>query len=87
MLDRVGLGADAGEELRHERERRVGVVRVDLEHVVAEVGQQPRGVLDGAHVDGSGRTPSDTGLVDQPIRSRPGSRPAASTNDPVSPAR
>ena len=24
---------------------------------------------------GSGRTPSDTGLVDQPIRSRPGSRP------------
>ena len=37
MLDDVGLGPDAGEELRHERGGRVGVVRVDLADVVAEV--------------------------------------------------
>ena len=87
VLDLVGLGADAGEELRHERRRRVGVVRVDLAYVVAEVAQQPGRVLDRAR-RGSGRAARRgvTGLVDQPIRSRPGSRRAASTNEPVSPA-
>ena len=45
VLHVVGLGADPGEELRHERRRRVGVAGVDLAHVVAQIGQQPRGVL------------------------------------------
>ena len=50
VLHGVALGAYAGEELRHERQRRIGVVRVDLVHVVAEVGEQLGGVAHGLHV-------------------------------------
>ena len=85
VLHRIRLGPDAGEELRDERGRRVGVARVDLPDVVAEVGQQPRRCpRPRGRAIGSGRTPRITGLTDQPIRSRPGSRCAASVNDPVS---
>ena len=88
VLDLVGLAADPGEELRHERGRRVGVARVDLAHVVAEVGQQPGGVADRRDVqrvgsyaaDGRPGAPPDPqpsrlaggGGHERPGRSRPG---------------
>ncbi len=51
VVDLVGLGADAGEELRHEGSGRVGVARVDLPDLVPQVGQQPDGVLERLHVE------------------------------------
>ena len=77
MLDLVRLGADAGEELRHERERRVRVARIDLAHVVAEPGEQTGGVAHGRTCTGSLRTPSVGTFTDQPDPQPPGSRAAA----------
>ena len=47
-------GAHAGEELRHERGGRVGVAGVELLDVVAEGGEQRRGLVHRGHVLGVG---------------------------------
>src|SRR3712207_7117799 len=50
-LFRSRLGADSGEELRDERRGGVRVARVDLSHLVAEIGEESSGVLDRPDVE------------------------------------
>ena len=57
VLDLVGLGADAGEELRHERARRVGVARVDLATSWPRSASSRAVSWTAATWTGSGRTP------------------------------
>jgi hypothetical protein len=50
VLHRIGLGPYAAQELREERHGWIRVVRIDLAHVVPEVGKESGNLLDRLHV-------------------------------------